>query len=77
MSDVTSDPAPKRVKSSVVPGSPIPPEAPIISINDIDDLHEELLNKTDPTANISSHFFKSVPHVPGQPKAHLKCNYCA
>lgn len=77
-SDVASDPTdptPKRVKSSVA-GPPIPPDAPIINIDDVDDPLEELLNKTDPTADIS-HFFTPAPRVPGQPKARMKCIYCA
>jgi hypothetical protein len=77
-SDVASDPAPnsKRVKPSVVPEPPIPPEPPIIDIDDIDDPREELLNITDPTADIS-HFFTLAPRVPGQPKTRMKCESCA
>jgi hypothetical protein len=50
-------------------------EPPIIDIDDIDDPREELLNITDPTADIS-HFFTLAPCVPGQPKTRMKCESC-
>jgi hypothetical protein len=46
-----------------------------MDINDIDDRHEEFLNKTDPSADIKA-FFKPL-RVPGQPKLRMSCTLCS
>jgi hypothetical protein len=47
----------------------------IISIDDVNDIKLEMLNKSDPTANIKE-FFIPVPHVPGQEKGCMTCKLC-
>ncbi len=70
--DAALAPKLKRPKLTVSPGHQ-EPEVPIINIDDIED---EQLNKSDPTADIK-YFFTKVPHVPGQVKRRLRCNLCA
>ncbi len=48
----------------------------IVDINNVDDPHDEPLNKLDPTADIKA-FFTSLPHVSGHSKQHVSCNMCA
>ncbi|KAH9013230.1 hypothetical protein EDB85DRAFT_2158375 [Lactarius pseudohatsudake] len=47
----------------------------IIEIDDVDNLQNERLNRTDPTADIKA-FFTAVPCVPGQNKERMWCNLC-
>ncbi len=47
----------------------------IISIDDVDDLQTEWLNKTNPTADIKE-FFSVMPCVPGQDKVRMQCKLC-
>ncbi|KAH8982261.1 hypothetical protein EDB92DRAFT_1894562 [Lactarius akahatsu] len=48
----------------------------VMDIDDVDDPHDETLNKTDPTADIKA-FFTALPRVPGQAKQRMSCNLCA
>ncbi|KAH8983923.1 hypothetical protein EDB92DRAFT_2036906, partial [Lactarius akahatsu] len=48
----------------------------VMDIDDVDDPHDETLNKTDPTADIKA-FFTALPRVAGQAKQRMSCNLCA
>jgi hypothetical protein len=79
-SDNESEPTPKSKKQKTTPASreasSVLPGSSIIDIDDIDDPHDERLNKSDPTADLK-HFFSLAPRTPGQPKRRMKCNLCA
>jgi hypothetical protein len=50
-------------------------EATIIDIDDIDDMKNERLNKSKPTADIKR-FFITMPSLPGQDKVCMLCKLC-
>ena len=76
--DVAED-APKTKKSKKVPNRPAPTalqnEASIIDIDDVDDMKNERLNKSDATADLKE-FFIAAPRAPGQDKAQMRCKLC-
>ncbi|KAH9162653.1 hypothetical protein EDB89DRAFT_1913142 [Lactarius sanguifluus] len=69
---------PKAKKLKKTPGqltTGLQTDVSIIEIDDVDDLQNERLNRTDPTADIKA-FFTAVPHVLGQNKERMRCNLC-
>ena len=73
--------ASKAKKLKMTPGqhamgaSGLQTDISIISIDDVDDLQTERLNKTNPTADIKE-FFSVMPCVPGQDKVRMQCKLC-
>ncbi|KAH9027109.1 hypothetical protein EDB85DRAFT_1976911 [Lactarius pseudohatsudake] len=67
---------PKAKKLKRTPGQGLQTDVSIIEIDDVDDLQNERLNKTDPTADIKA-FFTAVPRIPGQNKVRMQCGPCA
>ena len=47
----------------------------VMDIDDVSDPREEVLNKTDPAADIKF-FFTTAPPAPGQTKTRMGCNLC-
>ncbi|KAH8977137.1 hypothetical protein EDB92DRAFT_1958745 [Lactarius akahatsu] len=75
--DVPDDaPAAKKLKTTTSQAIGLQADISIISIDDVDDLEHERLNKTDPTADIKQ-FFSATPPVPGQEKGRMLCKLCA
>ena len=74
-----SDPRSKKAKTSVASSdqdlSHLLLDVSIISIDNIDNPHNEWLNKSHPTADIKQ-FFSLAPRLPGQPKRRMRCNLC-
>jgi hypothetical protein len=67
------DPAPKAKK---LKRSMAPQESSLLSIDDIDDPNNKLLNKSSATADIQE-FFSLAPPAPGQSVSRMQCNLCA
>ena len=74
--DALSD-APKTKKLKKAPSQTVglQNEASIISIDDVDDLRDKRLNKSDPTVDIKE-FYIPIPLAPGQDKGHMLCKLC-
>lgn len=68
-------PSTKRLKSIPTQAVALQNNILIISIDDVDNLQNERLNKTDPTADIKE-FFIPLPLIPGQDKARVLCKPC-
>jgi hypothetical protein len=76
--DVPED-APKAKKPKTTPGQPargLQTDVLIISIDDVEDLQSERLNKSDPTADVKE-FFTAMPRAPGQDKGRTLCKLCS
>ena len=69
-------PTSKKTKTSPASGQELSHEltnSSIIKINDIDNSHNEQLNKSNPTVNIKV-FFSAISHILRQTKMCMKCN---
>jgi hypothetical protein len=67
---------PKMKKPKTTSGQGLYADVSIISIDDVDDPQDELVNKTDPSADIRE-FFITLPLAPGQEKRRVRCKLCA
>ena len=69
-------PEPKKAKTtSDQPATGLQADISIISIDDVEELQNERLNKNDPTADIKE-FFTALPAVPGHGKGRVLCKLC-
>ncbi|KAH9006048.1 hypothetical protein EDB84DRAFT_1447613, partial [Lactarius hengduanensis] len=74
--DVPDDaPAAKKVKTTSGQAIGLQADISIISIDDVDNLENERLNKSDPTADLKE-FFSAMPPLPGQEKGRMLCKSC-
>ena len=76
VSDVpNAAPSAKKAKPTTKSATGPPSNISIISIDDIDNPQDKLLNKTDPTTDIRN-FFSKAPCALGQDKDHMQCKLC-